>query len=235
MNILVINGTSRHGSTWHIKQLLVNELSKNREANIKEVTLPTDLPEYCVGCFQCIVNGEHLCPHAVKVSAIERDMIEADCIIMTSPVYCMDVSGPLKNLLDHFGYRWMSHRPHPSMFSKIAVTLTTAAGAGTKHTTKTMRSSLEFWGIARIYSLKFNVAAMNYHEISKDKKIQILRAVDLTTSKVLSHLDKGKVKPSLKTRLLFSVMRMMQRGNDWNMTDYNHWKQRGWLKKVRPY
>jgi multimeric flavodoxin WrbA len=234
MNILVINGTQRQGSTWHIKQMLVDQMSKEREVNVQQITMPKDLPDYCVGCFQCITNGEENCPHFEKVAKIQQKILDADCIIMTSPVYCMDVSGGLKNLLDHFAYRWMPHRPHPSMFNKVAVTITTAAGSGTSHTSKTMRGNLEFWGVAKIFSMKFNVAAMKYEEIDDKKKVKIIKAVDATALKVLHQLDK-KIKPSLKTKALFLIMRMMQKGNDWNMVDRNHWKQNGWLEKGRPY
>lgn len=235
MNILVINGTLRKGSTWHIRQLLLEQLSALTPTTIKEISLPSDLPGYCAGCFQCIVKGEQFCPHHEKVSAIEQAIIEADCIIMTSPVYSYDVSAPLKNLLDHFAYRWMSHRPHPSMFKKVAITITTAAGAGTKHTTKTMRESLEFWGVAQVYSLRFNVAAMSYKEVSEKIKKRININVQRTAKKIIMEQSKPKLKVSIKPRLLFKVMRLMHRSNTWNLTDRNHWDQLGWLGKGRPY
>jgi multimeric flavodoxin WrbA len=235
MNILVINGTLRKGSTWHISQILVEQLSSQIPFTVKEVHLPTDLPHFCVGCFQCITKGESYCPHHEKVSAIEQAMIEADCIIITSPVYSYDVSASLKNLLDHFAYRWMPHRPHPSMFKKVAVTITTASGAGTKHTTKTMRQSLDFWGIGKVYSLKFNVAAMSFDEINEQTKRRIIKAVDATAAKILKLMSEPQVPVSLKTRGLFLIMRQMQKGNDWNLTDRNFWQENGWLNHKRPY
>lgn len=36
--------------------------------------------------------------------------------------------GSMKAFLDHYGYRWMVHRPEEKMFRKQAVCISTAAG-----------------------------------------------------------------------------------------------------------
>jgi hypothetical protein len=35
-------------------------------------------------------------------------------------------------------YRWMSHRPHPKIFGKVGLVISTAAGAGAKKVTKAL-------------------------------------------------------------------------------------------------
>ena len=52
--------------------------------------------------------------------------------------------------VDHYGYRWMLHRPNPDMFSKQGVCISTAAGAGTKWTNKDMADSMFFWGMLTV-------------------------------------------------------------------------------------
>ena len=44
--------------------------------------------------------------------------MEADLIILASPVYVYHVTGAMKALLDHYGYMWMAHRPEEAMFKK---------------------------------------------------------------------------------------------------------------------
>ncbi|HEY8391580.1 MAG TPA: NAD(P)H-dependent oxidoreductase, partial [Capillibacterium sp.] len=44
----------------------------------------------------------------------------------------LGMTGQLKTFLDHMGYRWLPHRPHPQMFRKIGLAVSTAAGAGAK-------------------------------------------------------------------------------------------------------
>ena len=120
------------------------------KANITEYYLPADGPNFCTGCTNCFLNGENTCKDADKVSVIEKSLLEADLIVMTSPAYVMHTTGAMKTLLDHFGYRWMPHRPAPEMFSKRAVIITQCLGAGAKSTAKDIKHSLSWWGISEI-------------------------------------------------------------------------------------
>lgn len=149
MKIAVVNGNMRHGSTWHCMDAIRDELAKFDDTEVKEYFLPKDLPHFCTGCFSCLSNGEDTCPHAAYTKPITEAMIESDLIILTSPVYGFDVSGQMKTFIDHLCFMWMSHRPNPQMFNKIGLTVSTTAGAGLGHTTKTMRNSLIYWGVKK--------------------------------------------------------------------------------------
>ena len=61
----------------------------------------------------------------------------------------------MKAFLDHYGYRWMLHRPEESMFHKQAVCISTAAGAGMKSTNKDMADSFFYWGVPRYINTVF--------------------------------------------------------------------------------
>ena len=45
----------------------------------------------------------------------------------------------------------------------------------------------------------------------------------------------NNVKPNIKTRILFNIMRKMQTGNDFNLTDRSHWENNGWIGSERPW
>ncbi len=141
MKVTVINGNARHGSTWHSTDAIIQELSRYGGVEKTEFMLPKDMPHFCVGCYSCFYKGEQACPHAQSVQPIARAILDADLVILTSPVYAMDVTGQMKALLDHLCYMWMSHRPNPRMFGKVGLTVATTAGAGLGHTGKTLRSS----------------------------------------------------------------------------------------------
>ncbi len=55
----------------------------------------------------------------------------------------------------------MSHRPQPGMFSKQALIVTTAAGAGTKHTIKDIQDSLDYWGLLKFIILRKQLQQVN--------------------------------------------------------------------------
>jgi len=209
---------------------------KYEALEITEFTLPKDMPHFCNSCFSCIYNGEHTCPHAGAVQPIVKAMQDADLIILTSPVYGFDVSGQMKALLDHLCYQWMSHRPDPRMFQKIGLTFTTAAGAGLKHTTKTMRDSLKYWGVKRIYSGKYAVSASSWSEVAENKLIKIQKQTAQLAKRIAkAHRRIDRMGAPVFTKVFFKMMRGMMKKNTWNQTDRNHWKSLGWLQGEKPF
>ncbi len=236
MKVTVINGNARHGSTWNCKELYCKELSRYEELEITEFVMPKDAPDLCVGCFNCFFKGEQNCPHSGQISPIVEALEAADLIIMTSPVYAMDITGGLKALLDHLCFQWMSHRPNEKMFHKAALTLVTTAGAGLKHTTKTMKNSLSFWGVKKIYSFQKAVSAMRWEDVKPDKKQKIEKAIAKQAKKIYRTVHSIEEKPYPFMRgFLFKIMSGMQKGNDWNPVDRRHWEEKGWLNGVKPF
>lgn len=236
MKIVVINGSTRHGSTWNCKEQLLKSIEKYENTDVTEYVLPKDMPHFCNGCFSCITKGEDKCPHAASISPIVKSMEEAELIVLTSPVYALDVSGQMKALLDHLCFMWVSHRPNPIMFKKVGVTITTTAGAGLKHSTKTMRDSLQYWGTRRIYSLATPVAAMKWEEVSKENKEKVSKRADKMASQIVNTIRCiDRVKPILFIRVMFFLMKGMMKKNTWNLTDKNHWEAQGWLTGSSPF
>lgn len=149
MKSVVVYGTQRRGSTYNITQKFLDRLCNNK-GDIQEFFLPKDMPNFCRGCFQCFKDNTK-CPDYKYIEPILKAMEEADLIIFASPVYVYHVSGQMKAFLDHFGFQWMVHQPNETMFSKRALVISTAAGAGTKSTIKDVLDSMLFWGVAKTY------------------------------------------------------------------------------------
>lgn len=230
MKITVINGNIHHGSTWHSKELLLAELKKNTDTQITEFYLPKDMPDFCVGCYSCFLNGEYTCPHAERVSPIVEALTEADVVALASPVYAMDVSGQMKTLLDHLCFMWMSHRPNPKMFNKIGVVIATTAGAGLSHTAKTLKNSLKFWGVKRMYDGSHRVAASKWDEVSEKNKAKIAADMSDLAKKITNDAARIEKMPSpLFRSVMFKAMIGMMKKNEWNPRDRDHWKDHGWL------
>ena len=163
---------------------------------------------------------------------VTRMIDEADLLVFTSPVHVLHVTGALKVLLDHYGYRFMVHRPQECMFHKQAVCVTTGAGGGMKSTLKDMKSSLFFWGVARIYTYGIAVAAIRWEDVEMPVKEKIVNDVDQLALKLTR--DTASVTPGWKTKVLFYIMRHMQQ-NGKNLADVTYWKEKGWLGKERPW
>ena len=142
MKIVLINGQNHKGSTYRIGRMLAEKLGKPEE--IKEFFLPRDMPKFCCGCTRCFMENERLCPHSSYLQPITEAMDSAELLIFTTPVYVYHATGSMKALLDHYGYRWMVHRPETGMFHKQGVCIATAAGAGVRSACKDIKDSLFF-------------------------------------------------------------------------------------------
>lgn len=121
------------------------------DEDIQSFFLPDDGPDFCIGCNTCFFQGEEHCPYADKASSIALAMDEADLIVLASPLYTMGMSGGMKNLMDHYAYRWMVHRPQEGMFRKVGVVISSSAGAPTGGATKALKRQMKLWGVARVY------------------------------------------------------------------------------------
>lgn len=229
MKIVIIHGQNHKGSTYRIANITAKKIG----GEITEFFLPADFGEFCVGCTSCFSQSEEKCPHREKLQPILKAMDKAELIILASPVYVYHASGPMKAFLDHLGYRWIVHRPAEGMFSKQGLAISTAAGAGTKSTNKDMLDSLFFWGVAKRYSYGKNIAAVNWNGISQKKKDEIERETDRLAKKILR--DSKNVKPGIKTKGFFHIMRMLQKKGWASEPDVKYWKEKGWSDSERPW
>ncbi len=229
MKITIIHGQSHKGSTYNMARMLAGKLG----GEVKEFFLPRDLSEYCVGCTGCIMKSEKSCPHYERLRPITEAIDSADVLIFASPVYVFHVTGAMKTLLDHYAYRWMLHRPEPSMFVKQAVCISTAAGSGTKTANKDIYDSLFWWGVGKIYSFSSVVAAMNWESVSNSKKAEADKALGAIARKIRKNC--GRVKPGLKTRGVFFFLRRLHKAKILTLNDRQYWKKMGWLDGGRPW
>lgn len=237
MKITVINGTEKQGVTYKLKEIFLDELRDNAE--ITEFYLPKDCPEFCAGCTTCFLVDEHKCKDAEYVQKIEKALFEADLLVFTSPVYVSHVTGAMKSMLDHFGYRWMPHRPAKEMFGKRAVIITQSLGSGEKSAAKDIKDSLSWWGISDIRVCSFKLMSDIHWEKIPEKKRKKMRAKLVNTAGKIKRIDfSHPARTSIGTKLKFYAVRIMQKGlgkDNPEYTDYKYWKSNGWIDKTRPW
>ena len=236
MKITVINGTEKHGVTYRIKEIFLQNF---QGADVVEFYLPKDCPSFCIGCTSCFMKGENNCKDFDYTHKIEKSLIESDLIVMTSPAYVMHATGAMKSLLDHLGYRWMPHRPAPEMFGKRAVIITQCLGAGAKLTAKDIKHSLSWWGISKIGmfsgSLMSDIIWDKLSEKKRKKSTKKINKLAVRFSKI------NYAKPAhttLITKIKFKFCRMIQkkvRKNGVAGLDNEYWCNNGWLGKSRPW
>ncbi|MCR4792954.1 MAG: NAD(P)H-dependent oxidoreductase [Lachnospiraceae bacterium] len=237
MKITVINGTEKKGVTYNLKEIFLEQFRDRAE--ITEFYLPKDGPGFCTGCTACFMEKQNLCKDAEKVQKIEKALLEADLLVFTSPAYVFHATGAMKAMLDHFGYRWMPHRPAKEMFGKRAVIITQCLGAGEKSTAKDIEDSLSWWGVSCIRKCSFKLMSeIRWDRISEKKRDEMTGKLTLLARKMLS-IDYSKpAHTGVMTKMKFYMVRMLQTGlgkDNPEYTDFKYWKSNGWIDDVRPW
>ena len=230
MKIVMINGQNHKGSTYNIGRLLAKNIGSDKD--IVEFFLPKDLNHFCLGCYTCI-DDDTKCPFYEEKNRIMKEVEEADILIFTTPTYCLRASAPMKSFIDLTFNYWMSHRPRKCMFNKKAVVISTAAGSGAKKAVKDVSDALFYWGIPCIVEYGICIQAMNWDGVSEKKK----QKIEKDTIRIAQRLSRKKcVKAGIKTKAIFSLMRMMQKADSGSgEADKSYWEKSGWLGKERPW
>ncbi|MGL5416763.1 MAG: flavodoxin family protein [Clostridium sp.] len=224
MKCIVIHGSPRRGNTWDVLNKVIEnmkEVEENFEFEIIELA-KEKIPN-CIGCFNCILKSEELCPHRDKIKSIMEKIDQADGIIITTPVYAMNMTGTLKGFLDHIAYKF--HRP--TFFKKKALVIVTTAGAGHKKVANDVSEVLEHIGIN--YIEKLSIAYRGIELNSKNKKL-----INKISKRFSNELKSKKMKkPNLKGVFMYNAWKGMAMNSDAESADYKHWKWKA-IKNI-PY
>lgn len=215
MNILIINGSPRKGNTWKIVERLKLKLANYGDVNFEEIHLSGYDLDFCRGCFTCFEKGEDKCPHYKQFKPIIDKIKECDSLIITSPVYVLNVTALIKNLFDHMAYFY--HRPY--FFTKKAIAISTTAGAGVKQTINYLDDNLKHMGFNKVY--KIAITNHGNTEISEklDKKIDSIANSfynDVTLNKTYV--------PSFKRVFYYNMWRKMNDSTNSLEADHNYWR-----------
>ena len=237
MKITVINGTEKHGVTYKLKEIFLDELRE--KAEITEFYLPKDCPNFCVGCTTCFRGDQHKCKDAEYTQKIEKAVLEADLLVFTSPAYVFHATGAMKAMLDHFGYRWMPHRPAKEMFGKRAVIITQCLGAGGKAAAKDIKDSLSWWGVSNIRVCSFKLMSeIEWDKLSEKARKKMADKLVSVAGKVKKTDFSKPARANFITKCKFYAVRMLQTNlgkTNPEYTDFKYWKANGWLDKERPW
>ena len=214
MNILIIHGSPRRGNTWNIVNKVRDKINKEINVNYEIIELSKMKIPMCTGCFNCILKSEEKCPHYESIKYINNKINWCDALIITSPVYSLQVSSQLKNFIDHMSYNL--HRP--KFFNKKALIITTTAETKSKEVSDYIEKVLTYWGINTIYKLP--IVYRNDNLKFYEKQINKL------SKKFINNLKSEKFKsPSFKVIAKYNYLKaksilLYTKGN----INYEYWQ-----------
>lgn len=220
MKCLIIHGSPRRGNTWSVLNIAKEEMQKNGEFEFEIIELAKEKIPMCIGCFNCIAKGEKKCPHNSYIDSIVKKMEESDAFIITSPVYSMQVSGVLKNFIDHMSYNF--HRP--KFYNKKVLIITTTAGAGHTSTANYIKEVMEYWGVNYVQTMPIAYRSLELSEKNKEKVIKGAKAFS-------KELNSHKIhQPKLKSLMMFHLWKNSSKEDGFSIADFEYWSDES-LKK----
>ena len=229
MKIVIVHGQNHVGSTC----TAARELAREVGGEVREFFLPRDFDRPCLGCYTCFQTELSHCPHYQKLEPLAQAILEAELVILDSPVYVYHATGQMMSFLDHFGTWWVVHRPRPEMAAKQAVVISTAAGGGMKSTCRDMADSLEMWGIRRVYRLGFGVQAVSPEGIPERIRRRIHQKIHTLAGTIRK--NQGRTGYNRRAKKWFYIMRLGHKLFPPAQPDYGYWEEHGWHGKARPW
>lgn len=104
--VLILSGSPRKGGN---SDLLCDEFIRGAVESgndVEKIRAASKKIAPCSGCYYCKDNGGK-CVHKDDMADILQKMIDADVIVMASPVYFYSIDAQLKTVIDRTVARWL--------------------------------------------------------------------------------------------------------------------------------
>lgn len=103
--VLILSGSPRKGGN---SDILCDEFMKGAEESgntVEKIRVAEKKIGYCRGCHAC--KGTGICAIKDDMAEILQKMIDADVIVLASPVYFYSIDAQLKAVIDRTVARWL--------------------------------------------------------------------------------------------------------------------------------
>lgn len=103
--VLILSGSPRKNGN---SDLLCDEFMKGAKEsghNVEKIRVAEKNIGYCRGCYACKQTGQ--CAVKDDMADVLQKMIDADVIVLASPVYFYSIDAQLKALIDRTVARWL--------------------------------------------------------------------------------------------------------------------------------
>lgn len=104
--VLILSGSPRKNGN---SELLCNEFMKGAKDSgneVEKISVAAKKIAPCSGCYYCRNNGGK-CVHNDDMAEVLQKMIDADVLVLASPVYFYSIDAQLKAVIDRTVARWL--------------------------------------------------------------------------------------------------------------------------------
>lgn len=222
--VLAIIGSPRKGQTYRVVQQFEQELTRMGNIDFQYVFLKDLNLGTCRGCTLCLEKGEEYCPLKDDRDILFQKMMNADGIIFATPVYSLQVTALLKNMLDRLAY--VFHRP--CFFHKLYMPIVTQGVYGVDGTIKYLDEVARFWGFRVCQGLGLTVSLKDpLPEETQKIQTEVQKAATRFYDLLTHHKDPV---PSIKDILMFRMVRSIHSRAAGMARDHEYYKEQGWFE-----
>ncbi|MCP4180800.1 MAG: flavodoxin family protein [bacterium] len=212
MKVIAFNGSPRKSGNTHILIQTVFEELKKEGIKTEEINIATKPYRGCMGCQKCFENGDGKC--IIKTDDLNDQfakMIEADGIILGSPVYCGDLSGQMKSFIDRTSFLNFANGGNV-LARKIGTGVMAVRRAGALPTLHSLNSFFTICQMIVVGSTYWNMGfGMEEGEVKQDPEgMQTMKNLGMNMAWLLKikELAKGKIEePETKVEVLTNFIR----------------------------
>jgi multimeric flavodoxin WrbA/putative sterol carrier protein len=194
---------------------------------LEEIFLSQYQIGFCTGCATCLETGD--CWVRDDYKSVVRLVLEADAVILASPVYIFNITAQMKTFLDRsLGY---GHRPRGTW--KPGLALSVSAGYGETWAADYLSRVLRFFGAFPLG--KFTAIAVGPGEFLGREAVEA-RAADLARD-LAQALKEGRRYPATDQDLAYwqFMSNLVKDNRDFMAADYEHWQELGLFKSFEAY
>jgi multimeric flavodoxin WrbA len=189
MKVIAFNGSARkNGNTAILLNTVLSEL-KGEGIETELVQLAARAPKGCVACYKCMKNKDRKC--AVTDDSLNEYLakaLDADGILLGSPVYFTDATAGIKALIERFGMVSMANGG--LLKRKVGAAVAVARRAGAIRTFTSLNSLFLHAQMIVVGSSYWNVGiGRDPGEVEKDAEgIQTMKTLGQNMAWVMKRL-----------------------------------------------
>jgi multimeric flavodoxin WrbA/putative sterol carrier protein len=226
--VVALNGSPHEGfgNTSQMLAMLKEQLAAEGFA-LEEIFVNQQHIEYCAGCGVCLEKGA--CWIRDDHKGVVKKLLEADAVILASPVYFRHVTAQMKTFLDRsLGY---GHRPRGSWKPGLAVSV--SAGWGETEVAHYLANSLRVYGAFEVGQL--TAIAVGPGGFWGKEAVEG-RAADLARDLARAVKEKRRYPPTDRDLDFWNFIGgLVKENREFMKADYEHWQKLGILDSFEAY
>ncbi|PJI09180.1 MULTISPECIES: flavodoxin family protein [Clostridium] len=227
--ILAVIG-SRKGEnsyTYKFTKLILDKLIiKDKDIKYEIVSPDKYNIKPCRGCNNCFFKGYCTQDDKDDMNVIKEKMLNANLIILGSPVYAHNVSGDMKIFIDRLSY-WLHIF---KLSNKKFVTITTSSSNGNIYVNDYLKKVLSFMGAVDILDIEVTTMSPNLFHDDEFMQNEVTSYVDLICNELNSSTYISTELQEKEFRNLKNIISLYDKDN----AEYLYWQNSG-LKDCESY